>query len=44
MLYQKERTANKIDEETYLFVWNTKQTLTQQQLLKLVSDQAELLN
>ena len=44
LLYHKEVNKNcKTDEELYLTVWYWKQTLTHQELLKLISDRAYLL-
>ena len=47
-LYYKELTINdnntkKADEEIYFNVWNWKQALTHQQLVKLISDRAHVL-
>ena len=43
-LYYKELTEKcKTDEELYFYTWYCKQTLTNQQLLKLISDRAHLL-
>ena len=42
-LYYKELTINKTDEEIYFNVWNWKQALTHQQLVKLISDRAHVL-
>ena len=44
LLYHKEVNENcKTDEELYLNVWYWKQTITHQELLKLISDRARLL-
>ena len=43
LLYYKEICDGKTDEEIVLSVWYLKQTLTHQQLLKLISDRAEFL-
>ena len=43
LLYQKEIIGNKADEKIYLNTWYLKETLTHQQLLKLISDRAHLL-
>ena len=42
-LYYKELTINKTDEELYWSVWHWKQALTHQQLVKLISDRAQVL-
>ena len=43
-LYYKELTKKcKMDEELCFYTWYYKQTLTHQQLLKLISDRAHLI-
>ena len=42
-LFYNELTENKTEEEIYWNVWYWKQTLTHQQLSKLISDRAHLL-
>ena len=42
-LYYKELPINKTDEEIYFNVWNWKQALTHQQLVKMISDRAHVL-
>ena len=43
LLYHKEIAETETDEEVYLYTWYLKETLFQQQLLKLISDRAHLL-
>ena len=43
LFYDKLTEKCKTDEEIYFYTWYCKQTLTHQQLLKLISDRAHLL-